>query len=113
MTSFLLFICLTLAFFSSSQADLIGDICSKSVNPTLCNSSLRSDPRSRGADLRALANIAIDQSIAATTATVNVATSLESGPSKWYLESSSRLVGKRRHRSFDASELRLFGHQHL
>lgn len=83
MTSSFVLISLSLAiFFSSSQADLIGDVCSKSVNPTLCNSSLRSDPRSRGADLRGLSNIAVDQSISATSAAVKVATSLESGPNK-------------------------------
>lgn len=84
MTSFFLLISLSvaLAFFRHSQGDLIGDICSKSVNPTLCNSSLRSDPRTRGADLRTLAKIVVDQSIAATGVTVKVAASLASGPNK-------------------------------
>ncbi|KAH6759286.1 hypothetical protein C2S51_019521 [Perilla frutescens var. frutescens] len=78
MALFLFLISLSLAIFHDSQADLLGDICSRSVNPTLCNSSLRSDPRSSGADLRTLAQIAIEKASAATATTIKVANSLAS-----------------------------------
>ncbi|KAI3465248.1 hypothetical protein Pfo_021911 [Paulownia fortunei] len=79
---FFLLASLSLAFLCNSQADLIGDVCSKSINPSLCNRSLRSDPRSRGADLRGLGQISIDNAKAATQTTLKVANSLASGPDR-------------------------------
>ncbi|KAI3465247.1 hypothetical protein Pfo_021910 [Paulownia fortunei] len=80
MASFFLFASLSLAFLLCvCQADLIADVCSKSVNPSLCTQVLTSDPRSRGADLRGLGQIIIEKAKAATQDTINVAKSVSGG----------------------------------
>lgn len=71
-----IFVALAVALLSICQADLIGDFCAKSNNPTLCTNTLRSDPRSKGADARGLATIAIGKAQEATRASINVAKSL-------------------------------------
>ncbi|KAL1541104.1 pectinesterase inhibitor-like [Salvia divinorum] len=64
------------ALLSKCEADLIGDFCLKSNNPTLCTNTLRSDPLSKGADARGLATIAIKKAEEATLASINVAKSI-------------------------------------
>lgn len=79
MTFFFLLISLLLALLYNSQVDLIVDVYFESVNPSLCNSSLRSNPRSRGADLSTLAQIAIDKAGSATNAILKVTNLLING----------------------------------
>ncbi|XP_075507522.1 pectinesterase inhibitor-like [Primulina tabacum] len=64
------------------NANLIQQICSKSTNPSLCTKSLRSDPRSRSADLRGLGHITINKARAASQVTQRVAISLSTGGTK-------------------------------
>lgn len=73
---------LSLALLSQCHADLIGDLCTKSNNPSLCNQALRSDRRSQGADARGLARIALDNSLSATQASINLAKSLSNPGNK-------------------------------
>ncbi|KAK4486825.1 hypothetical protein RD792_006583 [Penstemon davidsonii] len=87
MASHILLASIVLAFVYNIQADLISDVCSKSTNPTLCNQALRSDPRSRGADLISLGQIAVAKARDASLATLNVAKSLASGATKGKAES--------------------------
>ncbi|PSS30742.1 Pectinesterase, partial [Actinidia chinensis var. chinensis] len=42
-------------------ADLISQVCSKTLNPSLCSDTLKSDPRSATADLKGLGQISIDK----------------------------------------------------
>lgn len=64
---------ITLALFlSQSQADLVSTVCSKSTNPSLCNQVMGSDPRSKGAGLPVLGQIAIEKSQAAVNAATAV-----------------------------------------
>lgn len=65
-STFLLLISLISTLFIDSQADLIGDICSKSANPSFCDKILRSDPRARGSDLKTLGKIAVGKASSAT-----------------------------------------------
>lgn len=71
-----LFVLATLSLallITKSQADLINTICSKTTNPSLCDEVLRSDPRSKGADLAGLGQISIDKgrdAVKAATAVV-------------------------------------------
>ena len=69
-------VALAVALLNKCQADLIDDFCVKSNNPTLCTNTLRSDPRSKGADARGLATIAIKKAEEATRASINVVKSL-------------------------------------
>ncbi|KAI5660673.1 hypothetical protein M9H77_19996 [Catharanthus roseus] len=79
MASFqLLFLSLAL-LFCFTYADLIGDVCSRTRNPTRCSSALRSDPRSRGASLRVLAQISIDIASRSVNSGVSLVTSLKNG----------------------------------
>ncbi|KAG6403594.1 hypothetical protein SASPL_135820 [Salvia splendens] len=71
-----IFVALAVALLNKCQADLISDFCVKSNNPTLCTNTLRSDPRSKGADARGMATIAIKKAEEATQASINVAKSL-------------------------------------
>ncbi|XP_073126457.1 pectinesterase inhibitor-like [Henckelia pumila] len=83
MTRFHLVAILSLALLCiNCNADLIDDVCSKSMNPSLCTKSLRSDPRSPGSDLRGLGQITIDHAQAATQVTIGVAKSLRAGGTK-------------------------------
>ncbi|KAL7154950.1 hypothetical protein ABFS83_03G039000 [Erythranthe nasuta] len=69
-----------LAFLSIlCEADLISNICSKAQNPYLCNKTLKSDNRSRTANLRGLGQIIIEKAEAATQDTINVAKSAGKG----------------------------------
>ncbi|KAL1542638.1 pectinesterase inhibitor-like [Salvia divinorum] len=74
--SYLTIIFVCLAILSPCQADLIGDFCDRSKNPSLCDQVLRSDPRSNGADARGLAEIVLENAISATQASINVAKSV-------------------------------------
>ncbi|KAH6766408.1 hypothetical protein C2S52_017391 [Perilla frutescens var. hirtella] len=67
---------------SKCEGDLIGDLCSKSNNPSLCNQVLRSDPRSGRSDARGLAEIAVDNAESSTKAAINVAKSVVNGGNK-------------------------------
>ncbi|XP_042065509.1 pectinesterase inhibitor-like [Salvia splendens] len=73
---------LSLALLSQCHADLIADLCTKYNNPSICNQALRSDPRSKGADARGLARIALDNSLSATQTSINVAKSVSSPSNK-------------------------------
>ncbi|XP_057481742.1 pectinesterase inhibitor-like [Actinidia eriantha] len=44
-----------------ATADLISQVCSKTLNPSLCSDTLKSDPRSATADLKGLGQISIDK----------------------------------------------------
>ncbi|KAL7154953.1 hypothetical protein ABFS83_03G039300 [Erythranthe nasuta] len=77
---FCAFLSLSLAILSiSCEVDLIGNVCSQSTNPSLCNNILTSDPRSRTADLRGLGQILVENAKAATQDTINVANSIGGG----------------------------------
>ncbi|KAK2980659.1 hypothetical protein RJ640_011467 [Escallonia rubra] len=56
--------------------DLIGEVCSKTRNPSFCVQALKSDPPSGGADLRGLGQISIDLAQASATATSSLIDSL-------------------------------------
>ncbi|RAL38601.1 hypothetical protein DM860_002579 [Cuscuta australis] len=64
MASSLLFVATLVVAFSRTNAttDLIGSICRKAQRPATCTRALRSDPRTKSADLNTLAAIAIDVS---------------------------------------------------
>ncbi|KAL1558391.1 hypothetical protein AAHA92_08866 [Salvia divinorum] len=72
----------SLALLSQCHADTIDSLCSKSNNPTLCNQVLRADSRSQGADARGFAEIALDNSLSATQASINVAKSVSNAGNK-------------------------------
>ncbi|KAL8490179.1 hypothetical protein ACS0TY_025910 [Phlomoides rotata] len=72
MASLFLLASLALAFLCNCQADLISDVCSIAINPSLCTQTLRSDPRSRGANLKGLGQIAIVKAEAATQNAIRV-----------------------------------------
>lgn len=63
----------------TAQPDLIGEICRKVQKPTICNRALRTDPRSQGASLVTLGQIAVERSLVAAHATLEIAKSHESG----------------------------------
>ncbi|GFQ02579.1 pectinesterase inhibitor [Phtheirospermum japonicum] len=77
-------IALALVLFGCNycEADLINDVCSKATNPRLCNQALRSDTRSKGADLRGLAEIIIQKSQAAIRVAKRVAKSVQTSENK-------------------------------
>ncbi|KAL7175364.1 hypothetical protein ACSBR2_029045 [Camellia fascicularis] len=54
-----------------SHADLIADTYKKSENPDLCNSTLRSDPRSAKADAKGLARIMLEAALTKASTTFN------------------------------------------
>ncbi|GFZ04507.1 hypothetical protein Acr_17g0000790 [Actinidia rufa] len=63
-----------LVFFTLNyhlQADLVADTCKKVDYPDLCLSTLRSNPRSKSADLKGLVHIAFDAALAKSTNTLN------------------------------------------
>lgn len=70
MASFLLISPLSLLLLFTCRADLIDNLCHEALNPPLCNASLKSDPRSHGADLRELAEIALEKARSATNTTI-------------------------------------------
>ncbi|XP_028053959.1 pectinesterase inhibitor-like [Camellia sinensis] len=65
----LLFVLFSLNYHS--HVDLIADTCKKSENPDLCNSTLRSDPRSAKADAKGLARIMIEAALTKASTTFN------------------------------------------
>ncbi|XP_041995581.1 pectinesterase inhibitor-like [Salvia splendens] len=85
---------LSLALLSQCHADLIGDLCTKSNNPSLCNQALRSDPRSKGADARGLAGIALDNSLSTTQASINVAKSVSNPGNKEIIDTCVENFGE-------------------
>lgn len=91
--SSLITIFLSLALLSQCQADLIGDICAKANNPSLCTQTLRSDPRSSGANARTLAGIALEKAVSATQASVSVAKSLSNPKIKAKIDTCIEVFG--------------------
>lgn len=67
---------IVLMLWCRCEADLIANVCSKSINPSLCTQALESDPRSRGADLRGLGQIIVEKSAAATNDTMGAVKSV-------------------------------------
>ncbi|KAI8004665.1 Pectinesterase inhibitor [Camellia lanceoleosa] len=65
----LLFVLLSLNYHS--HADLIADTCKKSEYPDLCNSTLRSDPRSAKADAKGLTRIMLEVALTKASTTFN------------------------------------------
>ncbi|KAL7175367.1 hypothetical protein ACSBR2_029048 [Camellia fascicularis] len=65
----LLFVLFSLNYHS--HADLIADTCKKSEYPDLCNSTLRSDPRSAKADATGLARIMLEAALIKASTTFN------------------------------------------
>lgn len=80
MSSSLLLILFSLVLLGKCQCDLVEDFCSKSINPYTCNLFLRANPRSKDADARGLAEIAIQNAVADTGICIKVAKS-EANPS--------------------------------
>ncbi|XP_054793752.1 pectinesterase inhibitor-like [Prosopis cineraria] len=54
-----------------SANDLIDQVCQKTSNPSLCESTLKSDPESVGADTKGLAHIMCDKSLDNANETLN------------------------------------------
>ncbi|XP_011098388.1 pectinesterase inhibitor-like [Sesamum indicum] len=72
-----------LLLVSLSQAhDVIDDVCSKSENPSLCTSILRSDPQCSGAQIHKLYEIFVKKAVLSTQAALEVAKSYSSGADK-------------------------------
>ncbi|PIN21098.1 hypothetical protein CDL12_06199 [Handroanthus impetiginosus] len=65
-----------LSFLCKCQGDSIDDVCSNSRNPSLCDHTLRADVRSRGASLRGLGKIILENAQSSTQATMDVAKSI-------------------------------------
>ncbi|MCD7464778.1 hypothetical protein HAX54_053407 [Datura stramonium] len=64
--NFIIFLIVSLSSISfmltSVKGDLIDDVCSKALKKKICLSTLRANPRSKGANLEGLATISIDLS---------------------------------------------------
>lgn len=91
MASFLVLISLSLTVLVyNCEADLIDSICVKSVNPSLCNTTLRSDPHSGEFKIVALGQIAISNAGSATKNVLKVAKTLSSGPDKQKAETCAQ-----------------------
>lgn len=86
MASFFLILPISLLLISPCQGDLIDNLCHEALNPSLCNTSLRSDPRSSGANLRKLAEIALEKARSATNATITVAKSITDESNKKHVD---------------------------
>ncbi|KAL0328330.1 UNVERIFIED_CONTAM: hypothetical protein Scaly_2265600 [Sesamum calycinum] len=76
-SGFLLLLLLTI-----SQAHVIEEVCSKSENPSLCNSILRSDPQCSGVQIQKLCDIIVKKAILSTQAALEVAKSYDNGVNK-------------------------------
>ncbi|XP_059311158.1 pectinesterase inhibitor-like [Lycium ferocissimum] len=61
---------------TSVRADLVAEVCSKTLKPAICLSALRADPRSKGADLVVLATVAIGISQTNATSVRNLVSTL-------------------------------------
>lgn len=92
MPSFLIIV-ISLALLSQCQADLIGNLCAKSNNPSLCSQTLRSDPRSKGANARTLAGIALDKAVSTTQASISVAKTVSSPGIKGKIDTCIEVFG--------------------
>lgn len=75
-SSLFLLASLSLAFLCTCQADLISEVCSKTLNRPLCIQVLTSDPRARVVDLKGLGVIVIEKAIAATEDGIKVVKSV-------------------------------------
>ncbi|PIN11601.1 hypothetical protein CDL12_15786 [Handroanthus impetiginosus] len=93
MVSLILSASLSLTFLYTCQADLIGDVCSKAANPSLCNNILRSDPRSKGANLRGLGQIIIEKAKATDNNAINVANSVKNAGNKDIIDTCIETFG--------------------
>lgn len=82
MASFFLLASLSLSFLCNCHGDLISDVCSKALNPSLCTQTLNSDPRSRGADVKGLGQIVIEKAEAATNDAIRVVKSISTEKNK-------------------------------
>ncbi|XP_047979595.1 pectinesterase inhibitor-like [Salvia hispanica] len=91
--SYLTIIFVCLAILSQCQADLIGDFCTRSNNPSLCGQVLRSDPRSNGADARGLAKIALENAVSATQASIDVAKKVSNPSIKGIIDTCIEVFG--------------------
>ncbi|KAI8571299.1 hypothetical protein RHMOL_Rhmol01G0108700 [Rhododendron molle] len=58
------------------RADLIADTCRKTIYPGICASTLRSNPRSAGADVTGLARIVFDTALPKANSTLNLVNEL-------------------------------------
>ncbi|GFP97298.1 pectinesterase inhibitor [Phtheirospermum japonicum] len=76
MTSFFLLATLSLSLVCICQADLISDVCSKTINPSLCTQTLKSNPSAPKADLRGLGQIIIPIAKAATQNVITISKSI-------------------------------------
>ncbi|XP_057782316.1 pectinesterase inhibitor-like [Salvia miltiorrhiza] len=92
MSSFAI-IFVSLALLSQCKADLIGDFCKKSNNPSLCSKTLSSDPRSKAANARALAEIALENAVSATQASIRVAKSVANPGNKAIIDTCVETFG--------------------
>ncbi|CAI9775829.1 unnamed protein product [Fraxinus pennsylvanica] len=78
--SFIL-VSLALVLLCGCLADLVDDICSANIIPSLCNQVLRSDPRSQRAKTpRDLGPIALNMALEGTKATLKAVQSVGKGP---------------------------------
>ncbi|GFP91086.1 pectinesterase inhibitor [Phtheirospermum japonicum] len=73
MASLFILATLSLSLLCICQADKIFDLCSLTPNPSLCSQTIRSDPRSYGADLRSWGKIIIEKSKIATRNVITIA----------------------------------------
>ncbi|EPS58195.1 hypothetical protein M569_16620, partial [Genlisea aurea] len=69
----ILFVTLFLASTLAVHADLIDNVCKTTVKPRFCETELRSNPRSRGANLSLLGQIAIAKASVATKSAIAAA----------------------------------------
>ncbi|KAG6431857.1 hypothetical protein SASPL_103425 [Salvia splendens] len=72
---------------------LICDICARSNNPSLCDHVLRSDPRSNGADARGPAEIALENAVLATQASIDVANMVSNPGNKGIIDTCIEVFG--------------------
>ncbi|KAL3624461.1 hypothetical protein CASFOL_031129 [Castilleja foliolosa] len=92
MNSLFIFATFSLSLLYISQADLISDVCSKTLNPSLCIQTLRSDPAARGADLRGLGQIIIPKAKAATQNVITIAKSIGGPIARTCVETSTSAI---------------------
>ncbi|OIT34614.1 hypothetical protein A4A49_51632 [Nicotiana attenuata] len=77
ITSFLVSFFLSILFTSTTvKGDLVGEICAKTPNATLCETLIRSDPRSKTADLDILGTITFNMTSKLIDSTSALLTSL-------------------------------------
>ncbi|KAG6435148.1 hypothetical protein SASPL_100016 [Salvia splendens] len=91
--SYLAIIFVCLAILSQCQADLIGDFCTRSSNPSVCGQVIRFDPRSNGADARGLAEIALENAVSDTQASIDVAKTVSNPSNKGIIDTCIEVFG--------------------